>query len=555
MVKVIDLDSTRELIRGQSTAQPAVYTWNLSRFQQQLSRMRQVLQVKDKPNYSVHLSVHSPFGDNPSPSFSFIGAAHIPLRLLALQMSYAVTVPIYCVYTMEAIGSCRVEFKCSPTVPPAALDGAPLDGAPIVPAKPFGAKFSFTFMVDSVKGLTKADFTEVHAQTRLSSLVGPGIASEDTFASLPVDLDKSSVSHLFLRRSLSVLATDEMKTHLSTGYATIEFFARARRSYLERLERFDRVMEVSMPTPSPATPPNGQGRPPLRRSDTEFTGVEHHDILALVEIQEMGGEGDYLPAEVEDDIVYLHQGVQRRLHVALSHASGLAFNWTKVAASVDDIRLVSKGKSTSVPAAEVSMQLLADVVFSSDGTSSLVARGTWDTAAHHCDHLDRRTQGDDLVIVRFKLMVDVDSVDGPVVLPLDLRVRVIGRDARRSSRISFWRARPLTNVSAIFGIHLQPPLARTARDLWRLDTAKKPVRNQTILGDWRPRSIALVAEYARFVRVKRLVADVQTTRAALGCAGDVGEAVETDIDEKAVLGQVIDLWKRELETRVMVSWH
>ncbi len=549
MIKVIDHESTCEQVPGQALTQPAVYTWNTSRFQQQLARMRQVLAVKDKPNYSVHLSVRAPFADSPTPSFSYIGGSHVPLRLLASQMSYAVTVPIFCAYTMEAIGSCRVEFKCS-SIPRSGV-ATPDSAGPVIRGQPFNHhKFGFTVTVDLVKGLTSADFSEVHAQTRLSSLVGP-IASEDTFASLPVKLDEVSAGHLQLRRTLSVLVTSDLVSHLQTGFATIEFFARVRNSYLDRLERFDASKEVS-DVPNGETTPDG--KPAMRQADSEMASTEHHDVLASIEVHEMGNDGEYKPADVEDDVVQLHLGVQRQMVVSLKHASGQAFKWTRIVhASASHVRVQNKEHApVEVPASSVDLQLVSHVEYASDGTSRLLARGTWDSAAHHCIHLDRRSRGDDLAIVRLTFMVDVERLDEPAVFTMDIKVKIIGRDSRRSSISirNIWRPRPVTSVVGIFGVDLNPPLARTARDLWRLDTSKKPVANEAVLGGWRPRSIALVREYNDLARVRRALAEVQTTRVVLEHVGDLAASQSDETGQRALEAKSLSLWKREMDTRV-----
>lgn len=546
-----------------------MYTWNLHRFQQQLAKMRQVLVVKDKPNYSVHLSVHTPFADNPAPSYSCIGAARVPLRLLSHQISHTVTIPIFCAYTMEAIGSCRVDFKCTPVSGSgvATPDSMATANGTVLRAPPFGQKFVFTVTVDNVRGLGSDDFAEVHAQTRLSSLVGPSIASEDTFASAAVKLDKVSVSHLSLRRSLSVLVTSDMVSHLATGYATVEFFARVRDAYLERLERFDitkekdraaelKQLEQQSQTNSGTATPD---RPQMRRAETEVVKTQHHDLLASVEVLEMGADGEYDAAEVEDDIVQLHLGVQRQLRVTLAHSSGRTLEWTRIVhGSVGSVRMLPKdgGLPITVDSKDVTLQLSSTVQYNSDGTAQLMARGTWDSAAHHCAQLDKRTRSEETIIVKMTFMVEIEGVDEPAILPLDMRVRIIGRDVRRSSLRAFWRARPVHNVVAIYTVDLTPPMARTARELWRLDTAKKPVPGENLLGGWRPRSMALVREYATLVRTRRAIADVQTTKVVLDAIA-ADDIKETSSDDEAarnkLLGRCLGMWQREINTRIEVS--
>jgi kinesin family protein 1 len=549
LIKVIDHESTCELHKSFGTDISAVYTWNVHRFQQQLARMRQVLAVKNKPGYSMHLSVDAPFGDTPPRDFSYIGAARLSLRLLASQMNYAVTVPIFCAYTMEATGSCRVSFKCAPAVWSGVatpdVDALAPDYGPAVDPAPFGHKFALSVQVDGVKGLTSNDFAEVHVQTRLSSIVGP-IASDDTFVSPPVNLDKSACSHLLLRRSLAVIVTSDMVSHLSNEYATIEFFARVRDAYLDRLERFDQSC-IKDAVPETAE----EERPLMRRADTEFVTPEQHDILASVEVLEMGDDGEYAAAEVEDDVVQLHLGVQRQLRVTLRHASGHALKWVRITqVTAGDVRVGKTGAEPfSVPATNVNPQLASNVDYLPDGTSRLVAHGTWDTAAHHCQWLDRRTPSSEHVVVALTFAVELAGVDAPAQLMIDAKFRILKRDARRSSW-AFFRASPATSLMAVYALELAPPLARTARDLWRLDTAKRLLPGEEILRGWRPRTIALVRDYGALARVRAASADVQTTKAVLALV-DVLASKHAAPAQEALLKRCVALWAREMETRVL----
>lgn len=515
--------------------------------------MRQVVAVKDRPGYQTHLSVHAPFGDNPTPSFSYIGAAQVPLQLLSRQMSYAVTVPIFCAFTMEAIGSCRVDFKSSSE--PRSGVASPDLGGPVLPTPSFGPKFSFTVTIDSVKGLTSADFSEVHAQTKLSSLVGP-VQSEDTYSSMPVNLEKVAVSHLSLCKPLSVIVTSDMLHHFETGYARIEFFARVRDAYLSRLERFDGSREEAPPPSTPGdSTPSSVDRPNMRRAETEVAATEQHDLFAAVEVQEMTSDGEYQPAAVQDEILQLHLGVQRQIKVELSHASGHGLKWTRIShASAGNIRMVKDGgEPVQVTASEVKLHLTCEVDFKHDGTAKLIARGSWDTAAHCCLQMDRRTPTNSYMLARLTFMVEVEGVDELAVLNMDVKLRILGRDHRRSSLMSFWRAKPQTNVVAIFSLDMSPPLARTARDLWRLDTAKKAMPGEHLLDGWRPRSIALIREHAGLVKQRRLIADVQTTKVVLDWAGAVVPSRSEKEGQSRLVTRCVGMWQREIETRVQVS--
>jgi kinesin family protein 1 len=106
----------------------------------------------------------------------------------------------------------------------------------------------------------------------------------------------------------------------------------------------------------------------------------------------------------------------------------------------------------------------------------------------------------------------------------------------------------------MYSLELTPPLARTARELWRLDTAKKPVAGENLLMGWKPRTIALVRDYGTLVRVRNVIADVQTTKVLLDNHVDYQTtAAERDEEaQHALVQKCAGLWVREMETRVEV---
>ena len=75
--------------------------------------------------------------------------------------------------------------------------------------------------------------------------------------------------------------------------------------------------------------------------------------------------------------------------------------------------------------------------------------------------------------------------------------------------------RILSKTSSIFRVRLLPPLTRSPKDLWRLDTSKKYVRGEEVLGHWKPRGISVVEDYMRLVTTEEKAADVQAIRVIL----------------------------------------
>lgn len=536
-----------------------VYTWDLVRFATQLTKMRHVMAIRDKPKYSQHFRSEGTFTDSPAPAWSFIGAARLPLRLLAYQLPYTVTVPIQCQYTMEAIGSCRISVTTGQASSSGATTPEPPD-LPLDSALTVGNRLSFSLVIDGVKGLSAGDFASVHAQTRLSSLLGHSIASEDIFASHPINLDQTSVAHLSLRRIVNMVITSDMISHIEDGYAAIEFFAKPRPEYLARLERFDKAKETSPVTSGTATPVRAQRlqvrRPSMRRCETEFVASEHHDVLALVAVKELASDGTYHPAEVVDHVLHLHQGVQRQIHLRLSHTSGKALPWTKVEhLSSSDIRVKAKSSVTSVSRPEVEVRnIQQEVSHPADGTSILTVYGVWDTASHHCIHLDRKTSGDSIILVKFIWLVEVSNLDEPAVFQLDLPIRILGRDAKRSSLMSLFASpKVYHSYTSLYAIDLTPPIASSPSDLWRLDTGKKHVPGEKILEEWKPRRLSLIEDFARLKRTDKALVDVQSTKVVLDLIGPLSATDVSEENRGELLNRCVGLWMKEMDHRIIVS--
>ncbi|KAG6829430.1 hypothetical protein H0H93_014470, partial [Arthromyces matolae] len=373
--------------------------------------------------------------------YSFIGNAMMSLAPLARRLSSSSTVPIFCRYTSEAIGSCRLDIKIVSVVQSAkhlhsssASTRAP---SPIPNTILSNSKVIFFLTVDTVKGLSSHEFSEVHLQVRLSSFLGPSLASEEVFPSSPVDLDNASLSDLKFRRSFSIVASTKVLNHLRQGYAPIEFFASVKPTYLERLERWDELREQKHTIPAspgnrtPERRPNTL--PAMRRSETDFVVEQLHDVVAWLQICELGPDGSYLPVPVvsQGDLdagaFLLHQGLQRRIILSLSSNSGQQLPWTdftKVRAG--NIRLLdSKGRThESTSKSLITLPLLKEqtVEFRPDGTGLLEASALWDSSIHDSVLLNRITAANQQILLQFSFSVSVETCSDPVQFNMDAAI-------------------------------------------------------------------------------------------------------------------------------------
>ncbi|RPD62104.1 kinesin-domain-containing protein [Lentinus tigrinus ALCF2SS1-7] len=554
----------------------AIYVWSLDRLQQQLQRMRNLTTFIDRPSYSQHFSSEEPFYDSPPPDYSFIGNALLSLAPLSRRLSSSSVVPIFCRYTAEAIGTCRIEIKIANVVlsPKHANNSTTSTRAssPVPGTVPPGSKITFYLTVDQVKGLSHHDFSFAHLQVRLSSFLGPSLTAEEVYPSAAVDLDAGTLSDLKFRRSFSVVASSKVLTYLRQGYAPVEFYARLKPTYLERMERWDEMRETRIPTSvgsSTAGTPQSQPTtlPPMRRSENDFVTEQMHDVTAWLQVCELTPDGTYKPVPVvssgyhDPGSFQLHQGLQRRLVLTLSSHSGRQLPWTEVTRiRIGNVRhLDAKGMlHDSTSKVLTTLPLLQDqkIEYKPDGTGSITAEALWDSSVHNSILLNRVTGSGQRVLLQVSWSVAVETCADPVHFTMDTAVTIQSRDARPPSRLTslFGSTKVLPKSSTMFSVRLTPPLTRSPKDLWRLDTAEKYVRGEEALGIWRPRGVSVVEDYSRLVTMERCAADVQAIRVILA-SSPTSRFKQQDADvwaseaSEALLRKALALWQKRFGHR------
>lgn len=574
----------------------AIYVWSLDRLQQQLQRMRNLTTYIDRPSYTQHFSSDEPFYDSPPPEYSFIGNALISLAPLSRKLSSSSTVPIFCRYTAEAIGSCRVDIKLVGAQLPAkyanASSASTRASSPVPGTIPAGTKLNFFLTVDSVKGLSSHDFSTVHLQVRLSSLVGSTVTSEEVFPSAALDIEHGSLSELKFRRSFTVVASSKVLNHLRQGYAPIEFFASLKPTYLERMERWDEMREQkqnyisssssssasplsstnssSLPAPpsdslasSPRTTMTSTSLPPMRRSENDFVVEQAHDVVAWLQICELAPDGSYVPVpvisqgSVDPGVFSLHQGLQRRIVVHLSSNSGQQLPWLEFTKMrIGNVRLLdAKSRlhdSTSKALVTLALQKEQTLEFKRDGTGSLTAEALWDSSVHDSVLLNRVTAANQRIILQLTWGVAVEICQEPVQFSMDVAIAMHARDASPPSRLMtfFGSNKILAKTSTLFDVKLSPPLTRSAKDLWRLDTSEKYVRGEETLGVWKPRGITVVEDYDRLITTERRAADVQAIRVIMATTPPRQISPDTLVwKADDILRRSVQLWQKQFGHR------
>ncbi|CAO1639083.1 unnamed protein product [Sympodiomycopsis kandeliae] len=547
----------------------SVYIWSLAKLEQRLQKMRNLYTFIDRPEYSQHFNWADPFYENPAPSYTFLGAALVPLLPLTQRESAKYRLPIVSPMSDSQVGSCSVEVKfVSLSAPPPSASKANGSGSKTFENTTLsvGHKLGIQISVDDVKDVPFDQVSSAHIQLRLGSIAGSSIEKDDSFASVPTT---SPSEPLKLRKTVAIILTEEVIKHLQTGLASVEFHVRAKPALIERMLEQDhvRLAGSSRKVASPVQKADGDHeRPELvrqpqsqgRLAETELINEQRHDILASVQVSELDASGDYQPVQVrsisglDPGVFTLRQGLQRKVVLRLSHDSGKQLNWSRVTKlSIGHIRLLDgKGRvhdSTKADAITLNIPLKQQTLnFHSNGTSDLSCWAWWDSSVHDCIFLNRITSNDQRVLLRLDFEVEVDSCLSPPKFSMDIAVGVKSRDAKPPGRLlsmiesATSTTKTLNKTTAVFAVRLSPPQALKSKELWRLDTAAKYVRGQELLGSWKPFGIDYIKEHQQFLKGQTLFSETEGLRVMLRHKKISNEGIVKD--ESTLLARAVGLW-------------
>jgi kinesin family protein 1 len=556
----------------------AVYVWSLDRLQTQLQRMRNLTTFIDRPSYTRHFSSDEPFYNYPTPTYSFIGNALISLAPLSRRLSSTSTVPIFCRYTAEAIGSCRVDIRVVNVTPSVrhgqSSSASTRPSSPVPSAILPGSKITFVLSIDTVKGLSSHDFTSTHLQVRLSSFIGATLTSEEVYPSPVIDIDQGMLSELKFRRTFTVAITSRVLAHFRRGYAPIEFFALAKPMYLERLERWDELREQKITFQPPRSSSDNElastsslmqpALPLMRRSETDFVMEQSHNVVVWSQLCELAPSGGYDPVPLiaqgdhDPGCFSLHQGLQRRIVVTLSSDSGQQLPWTEVTkVRIGNVRLLdAKGRihdSSSKSLVTLPLLKTQRLEFKPDGSGTLRCEALWDSSVHDSSLLNTVTASNQRIMLQLSWAVAAESCSHPIHFSMDIAVSMQTRDARPPSKfLSFFgQNKILQKSSSVFSVRLYPTMTRSTQDLWKLDTSEKYVRGEEALSVWRVRGVSVVDDYENLVRTERRAADVQAVRVILQTYPPrPPQADSLPWKEEELLKKSLDLWQKHFDHRV-----
>ncbi|KAJ2959256.1 hypothetical protein NQZ79_g5221 [Umbelopsis isabellina] len=492
----------------------AFYTWSLEKLKMQLHQMRNLYNFADKPQYRKHFNWEDPFYEIPSPKYSLIGRAIVPIRNLVYQQPLKTKANIYCRFTGECKGSLVVSIN------PIARSGITTSETGKNSVR-IGEELTLQVQIMEVDGIFESEYTLVHVQFKLSSFgsISPHSVAEKLFCTEPVsDFAASSLLYDY-SQTIAITVDEKVLGKMLNEPLVFEVFGVAQPRTLNHLELWTASREKprvgDQPNGLPPQPASGQSSPSLngngtveRRSEEELLAAERHDVLAWVQVCELAPDGNYNPTQllsqssVDPGVFLLHQGLQRRIYLTLSHTSGRQFPWTRVLrVTIGKVRLLdAKGRIVESPAHEdIPLRILPQqkVIYLRDGTSTLSIQCIWDSSLHDSLFLNRTTAMNSRILLHLKWEVEATKCIQPVKFGMDIAVQIQGRDSSNPSKLRNLLAshKLLKKCSGIFLVKLRPPMTRKVTELWRLNTASKPLRAEECLGNWQPRGVSLVHDY------------------------------------------------------------
>ncbi|KAF9924027.1 kinesin-like protein Klp8 [Linnemannia zychae] len=620
----------------------SIYLWSIEKLKVRLERMRNLYNFADRPQYRRNFAAEDPFHEVSCPRYTFVGVASLPLKSLVKMQFIESSIPIICRTTGNIMGRCRIGL--TPLSYSDAKVRANLTPIPSTPNSPttlsqsrgpsrghsrersrlginngkleesestvgLGDQLLFEISVLSIEGLSEKQYTQVHAQFRLSNFgeIAPNSPGEKIFATDPVNGFDDQPIFFGFTQTLSMVVTQPILDMLTNGSLHFEVFGEARPAALAAWEKWDLEQELAYQQQiqqqeearknglsAPQSAANGSNhRSSLEnlgsvggysdlRSEEENAKEEQHDVLAFIQVCELGPEGDYEPVQVLSNTVMdsgafqLRQGLQRRIILSLEHTSGRQFQWSKVSGiRVGHVRLVdNKGRTTDSPLRDdISLNLVPGqkVEYPKDGTSDLVVHASWDSTLHESIFLNRVTAPGTRVLLTLTWTVEADRCPEPVQFKMDIAMQIQDREARAPSKFTTFLAstRTLTRVCGLFLLNLKPIIPRKMSELWRMNTAGKYVRGEEFLAGWKPRGVSLVINFKartlrlahseevsktrQFLQLRGLLDQEETATGSngdskqAGTNGDAADAADAVIDQRSqeLLQRMLQIWTRK----------
>ncbi|KAL9117193.1 MAG: hypothetical protein Q9187_006273, partial [Circinaria calcarea] len=473
-----------------------IHLWSLEKLEHRVQIMRQMHQYIDRPDYIQHFRLENPFIEAFLPQYSFIGDALVPLTAVFEARVQDYSTQVISPYTQEQIGFIKLSLEPSSAEAPCSM-------------------LKFNVVMHEMVGFAEHEGTDVHAQ-----LCVPGTCEDGGATATQVirDFDEGPIRFESVH-SMS-LPLDSPKGAL----LRVAIFSRVTSLHLDKLLSWDDIRESAAKTFSL----NGQKIQP-RIHESEYHIPEQHDVFAKVQMLEMSENGEYYPVEVEqhsnldEGTHQLHQGLQRRIVVHMTHVSSESLGWEDVCSMrVGSIRLIDpRGKVPDLAATpDIPVKLVhpPSIKEEAGGTTHLTIVGQWDSSLHDSTLFDRPTM--ERYSVQMTLTCDVASTrtDKRLTFKFDQTLQIRPRSWLRPQSMfkQLWRTtRIIHSTVGIFSVMLKPPVSKHPSDLWRLDSQNQYIRGEEDLTNWSSRGISLVHDFIASQRRRQRIREVEAAKITL----------------------------------------
>ncbi|KAK4193125.1 putative kinesin-like protein unc-104 [Podospora australis] len=487
-----------------------VHLWSIEKLHDRVRQMRQMYQYLDQPEYAQHLSLDNPFVEDCMPQYTLVGEVDVPLKAVFESRVQDFTLDVFSPHTNHAIGIIKLALEPSSARAPTNT-------------------LKFNIVMHEMVGFAEREGTEVHAQ-----LFIPG-SSEDgiTTTQMIKDFDEGPIRFESVH-SMSVPLFAPPDTVLR-----VAIFAKVSAMHLDKLLSWDDMRDA---VPSSRSAPKAP-----RISESQFFTEAKHDILARAQILEMNENGEYVAVEVtqtselDSGTFQLHQGLQRRISINLTHSSGDALPWDDVGAMrVGKVQLLdSAGKSPDMGSSgpDLPLKLSAKPTFrtNANGTRSISFAGQWDSSLHNSLLLDRVTADKYRVQMTVFWEVLSEKLAEPMKFSMNLNVQIVSRSFVRQTSMfqSLWQhVRIVHSSTGIFTLQMRPAPIKRAGDLWRMNSQHDYVKGEELLTAWTPRGVSLVADYINSKKKKQMMSHIIAVQPVLKKIGYKGDKDQTNgLDE------------------------
>ena len=501
-------------IRVMDFKSSVICLWSTEKLRQRVQRMRQIHQYIDHPEYLQHFRLQNPFIESFAPQFSYLGDGTVPLTAVFEMKVQDFAVEIISPYTQGVLGILRLSLEPSSAHGPTST-------------------IKFNVVVHDFVGFAEREGTNVHAQLYVAE------ASDDSDITTTQTISGFDEGPI---RFESVHSLSIRQQNSRDSMLKVAVYAQLTSMHLDKLISWDEIK-------SSADLPRHQ-RDLHRLPESEYHSEERHDIFARVQILELAESGQYLPVEVvqssahEARVYQLHQGVQRRISITLTHSLSESLPWDDLAAlRVGEVHLIdSSGKiadldsqTSDILLTQIQEPMVKD---NSDGTSNVTIVGQWDSSLHNSQLLDRATSEKHKIQIALRWNVISSRVHDPIIFSLEQRLQILPRSYTRPQSIlkSLWNQTRVTHsTDKIFCVTVRPVSAKRAADLWRMDTQHDYVNGEELLMNWAPRGVSLVRDFIASRRRQRRLAEIEATKAILASRHLSGASLKVRASPRAAL--------------------